>query len=286
MSENILERIKGDLLEQIMNCIMPLLDKQTTVIFTGGKADAEGLLKIIDGLLTTKAKIVLSEGFEGIAPQGFKASLADRLLTDYSAMQKHISASKLVVVPILTRNTLAKAAVGIQDNLATCGIAGALMRAIPVIAVKDNCDPNGSHFKERGLDKNPAYNEMLEGHERTLVSFGVKLVESGEFTQALETGLYGDIYRAVSVLSPSESAPKQDSIEPAAAVAANVTAQPAQPAQNASIGRAVRLTDSFITCEDLMSLPSGASVEVGRNAVLTPLAKEYIERRGITVIFS
>lgn len=282
MSENILERIKGDLLEQIINCVMPLLDRRATVIFTGGKADAEGLLKIIDGLLTTKAKVVLSDGFLLMAPPEFKASLADRLLTDYSSMQKNIAASNLVVVPILTRNTLAKAAAGIQDSLATCGIAGALMRAIPVIAVKDNCDPTGAHFRDLGIDKNPAYNEMLKGHERALASFGVKLVESGEFARTLENGLYGDIRKAVSVMPP-ESEPTAEAngiVRPAR------QAELAQIARNPSIGRAVRLTDSFITCEDLMSAPPGAVVEIGGNAVLTPLAKEYIERHGITVVFS
>jgi hypothetical protein len=276
MSENILERIKGDLLEQIINCIMPLLNRQATVIFTGGKADAAGLLKIIDGLLTTKAKIVVSEGFQSVAPD-FKTSLADRLLVDYASMQKHIAGSSLVVVPILTRNTLAKAATGIQDNLATCGIAGALMRAIPVIAVKDSCDPDGSHFKELGLDKNPAYCEMLRDHERKLTSFGVKLVESGEFSTALEAGLYGDIYSAATALDLPEV--------PAVPVPASQPAVP-QAALAGETAPVIRLTDSFITCEDLMSIHSGTKVEIGRNAVLTPLAKEYVERRGITLTFA
>ncbi|MDR0615501.1 MAG: hypothetical protein LBG29_01730 [Synergistaceae bacterium] len=280
MDENILERIKGDLLEQIISCITPLLNRQAAVIFTGGKADAAGLLKVIDGLLATKAKIVLSEGFASVMPE-FKAACQDRLLADYASMQKHIAGSSLVAVPILTRNTLAKAATGVQDNLATCGIAGALMRAIPVIAVKDSCDPDGSHFRELGIDKNPAYCEMLRDHERKLASFGVKLVDSGEFSVALEAGLYGDIYSvAATAFATAGTAPA-----PSAAPAArrDIPSEAISAPQPASI---IRLTDSFITCEDLMSIRPGTNVEIGRNAVLTPLAKEYIERRGIILTFA
>lgn len=276
MDENILERIKGDLLEQIISCITPLLDRQATVIFTGGKADAAGLLKVIDGLLATKAKIVLSEGFAGVMPE-FKAACQDRLLADYASMQKHIAGSSLVAVPILTRNTLAKAAAGVQDNLATCGIAGALMRAIPVIAVKDSCDPDGSHFRELGIDKNPAYCEMLRDHERKLASFGVKLVDSGEFSVALEAGLYGDIY---SVAATAFAAPAPSE---APAARRDIPSEAISAPQPASI---IRLTDSFITCEDLMSIRPGTNVEIDRNAVLTPLAKEYVERRGVILTFA
>jgi hypothetical protein len=279
MGENILDRIKSDLLEQIISCITPLLSRQATVIFTGGKADAAGLLRIIDGLLTTKAKIVLSEGFQSVTPPEFKTSIADRLLSDYASMQKHIAGSSLVAVPILTRNTLAKAATGIQDNLATCGIAGALMRAIPVIAVKDSCDPDGSHFKELGLDKNPAYCEMLRDHERKLASFGVKLVDSGEFSTALEAGLYGDIYSAAAALNVSE-------LTSAATFQPSQPDSPPKPAPAVQAAPVIRLTDSLITCEDLMSVHSGNKVEIGRNAVLTPLAKEYVERRGIILTFA
>jgi hypothetical protein len=269
MSDEVLERIKGDLLEQIMNCILPLLSRQATVIFTGGKADAGGLLKIVDGLLATKAKIVASDDFMAISPPEFKSAISGRLLTDYSMMQKHISGSKLVTVPILTRNTLAKVASGIQDNLVTCGVAGALMRGVPVIAAKDNCDPDGSHFRELGLDKNPAYSEMLRDHERKLASFGVKLVDSAEFGSALESGFYGDIFGAREVQAEAKPEP--------------TTSVPQLSERSAP---AARLTDSFITCEDLMRFQPGTKVEVARTAVLTPLAKEYIERGKITVTYA
>jgi hypothetical protein len=270
MGDEILERIKGDLLEQIMNCILPLLNRQATVIFTGGKADAEGLLKIVDGLLATKAKIVVSDSFLAMSPPEFKSAISGRLLADYAAMQKHIAGSKLVTVPILSRNTLAKVASGIQDNLAVCGVAGALMRGVPVIAVKDNCDPDGSHFHELGLDKNPAYSEMLRDHERKLTSFGVKLVDSAEFGSALERGLYGDIFSAGAIHADA----KPEHLKP----------EPSKPADWLG-APAARLTDSFITCEDLMKFQPGTTVEVARTAVLTPLAKEYIERGRITVTF-
>jgi hypothetical protein len=264
MGEDLSERIKGDLLERILSCLAPLLDRRATVIFTGGKADAAGLLKTLDGILTTKAGIVASDNFLSLAPPEFKAAIEDRLLKDYGSMQKHIAASHLVVVPILTRNTLAKAASGIQDNLASCGFAGALMRGIPVIAVRENCDPFGAHFKELGLDKNPAYSNMLKEHERRLVSFGVKMVDACEFQSALETGLYPGVFGA----------------SPAAAI----PSAPAEPAPQGAAGAPVILKDSFITCEDLMRIPAGSSLQVAKGAVLTPLAKEYIERRGIAII--
>jgi hypothetical protein len=271
MSEDILERIKEDILEKIMNCVMPLLNKKTTVIFTGGKADAEGLLKTIDGLLTAKPGIVASDNFMKMAPPAFKDAIQNRLLTDYADMQKHIASSDLVVIPILTRNTISKAAAGIQDNLVTCGLASALMRNIPVIAVRENFDPTGAHFKDLGLDKNPVYNEMLKGHERKLASFGVKFVDTGEFSCEMGATLYGEIFGSVpSAVKTAVSEPSQ------------TTAKKTEPMSSSAAS--VTLFDSFITCEDLMKIPSGASVSISGRAVLTPLAKEYLERKEIKLI--
>jgi hypothetical protein len=271
MSGDVLERIRGDLLEKIINCIMPLLSRKTTIFFTGGKADANGLLKIIDGLLTARPGIVASDNFMKMAPPEFKDAIQDRLLTDYADMQKHIASSDLVVAPILTRNTISKAAVGIQDNLVTSGLAAALMRNIPIIAIRENFDPTGNHFRELGLNKNPAYNDMLKGHERKLASFGVKFVDTGEFSDALGAALYGEIFSAAS---PAAA----DSNE-AGASQTTASKEPASP----SVVSAV-LSDSFITCEDLMKIPSGASVSIANGAVLTPLAKEYLERKEIKLV--
>ncbi|MDR3255655.1 MAG: flavoprotein [Synergistaceae bacterium] len=257
MSADALEKIKGELMEQIMNCLLPLLNRHVTVFFTGGKADSAGLLKIVDGLLTTKAGIVATDNFLDMAPPEFKAAIDDRRLKYYGPMQKHIAESNLIIVPILTRNTLAKAATGIQDNLATCGLAAALMRGLPVIAVKENCDPLGSHFKDIGLDKNQAYNDMLKEHERKLISFGVKMVETGEFSAALEGALYGGAFAGAPQTSPAQIAVSTASV--------------------------VKLSDSFITCEDLMKLPPGTGIQVLKSAVLTPLALEFIESRKISV---
>ncbi|MDR3321610.1 MAG: flavoprotein [Synergistaceae bacterium] len=266
MSDRALERIKEDLMEQIMNCLLPLLSKRATVFFTGGKADPAGLLKIVDGLLSAEAGIVASENFLGMAPQEFKTAIDGRLLRNYGAMQKQIAESSLVVVPILTRNTLAKVAAGIEDNLVTCGLAAALMRGIPAIAVRENCDPLGGHFRDIGLDKNPAYNDMLLGHMRKLASFGVKLVETEEFSPALEGALYGGAFASVSASAPAPEKPL-------------VTGAPTSVPTSV-----IKLTDSFITCEDLMSIPAGAGAQVSKAAVLTPLALEFIESRKIALI--
>jgi hypothetical protein len=261
-----MENIMGELLERIINCLLPLLDRQATVFFTGGAADADGLLRTIDGLLTSKAKIVASDNFMKIAPQSFRDSIKDRLLTEYGTMQAHIKNSNLIVIPILTRNTLAKTASGIQDNLPTCGIAAALMRGIPGVAVTYNCDPAGSHFAELGLNKNTAYSGMMRAHMRTLASFGVKMADKDEFVSVLEANLYPTIFGGGERAATSVSAAPVQNICPA-------------PPEGA-----VKLNDLFITCEDVMSVPRGASVQIKTSAVLTPLAAEYIAGRGIAVI--
>ena len=261
----------GDVLEKVISCIMPLLNRKTTIFFTGGKADAAGLLKIIDGLLTARPGIVASDNFMKMAPPAFKDSIQDRLLTDYADMQKHIASSDLAVVPILTRNTISKAAVGIQDNLVTCGLAAVLMRNIPVIAVRENFDPTGNHFRELGLDKNPAYNDMLKGHERKLASFGVKFVDTSEFSGALGAALYGEIFSAV----------------PSVALNSNADGSSQKTASKKSADSSVvsvTLSDSFITCEDLMKIQPGARISIASGAVLTPLAKEYLERKEIELV--
>lgn len=242
----------GKTIEIILRHLMPVLNRNVTVFFSGAASDPAALMDMINGMLLREASVVVSESFGKIAPAG---GLWQNLITDYSRMRKAVRDSYLVLVPALTRNTLAKAAVGIQDNLVTNGLSAALMSGIPVIAVKDNYDPDGQRAKKLGLDRNPAYNAMLREHEKRLESFGVRLVDGTEFSCAIKENLYPELFRGGT---------KKRGTQP--------------PAQKLE-------TQTLITYQDVSGLENGAALTIPGGAVVTPLAREFLSRRGIRLDF-
>lgn len=180
---------EADTVKQVAESLLPLFDKHVTVFLTAGSGNAEALLNAVNSMLLTPVSIILSENFMSMAGTDVPMRCG-RLITEYAKMKESVKKSVLAVIPILTRNTLAKISVGVQDNLLTRGIAAALMSGVPVIAVRDYCNPESNYFKKAGYDKNPGYSRMLLEHEQRLVSFGVKMVDEQEFAEAVRASLY------------------------------------------------------------------------------------------------
>ncbi|SHJ45578.1 flavoprotein [Propionispora hippei] len=251
--------LESDLLQRIVQALLPVLNKNTLIFFTGGAAAAKAdeWLKLVDRLLITEAKIVVSPAFGQLAPELFVQRLGARLLTEEAAMRRFIQTAHLGVVPVFTRNTLAKASLGIQDNLVTNGIAAVLMRGLPLIGVKDNYHPDNDHTRELGYQANPAYNAMLLNYEQQLGRLGATLVDSGEFTPVMERTLYPGVF--------------------------DKTAQ--SPAAKPQTSRTVKnlVSQPVITWQELSDVAPGTTVTVKENAIVTPLAQEYIKKQGITL---
>lgn len=251
--------LESDLLQRIVQALLPVLNKNTLVFFTGGAAAARAdeWLKLVDRLLITEAKIVVSPAFCQLAPELFVQRLGSRLLTGEAAMRRFIQTAHLGVVPVFTRNTLAKASLGIQDNLITNGIAAVLMRGLPLIGVKDNYHPDNDHTRAMGYQANPAYNALLLGYEQQLSRLGATLVDSSEFTPAMERTLYPGVF--------GKTAQSREAKPQGSPTVKNLANQP------------------VITWQELNGVAPGATVVIKENVIVTPLAQEYIKKQGIVL---
>lgn len=185
-----MNEIKADVLIRIMEQLWPLLDRRALVIFTGGAADHEALLATVDNLLLTEARIVASPAFLHLAPESFIKRIEGRMLKDGRELLAFMAGAHLAAVPVLTRNTMIKAALGLADSLVTNAIAGALMRNVPLVGVTENYHPHSAHSLEAGYGLNPAYSGLLLEHERRLKSLGAILVGAGEFSETVKNVLY------------------------------------------------------------------------------------------------
>lgn len=251
--------MEGDLLQRIVQALLPVLSKNTLVFFTGGAAagKADEWLEMVDRLLITETKVVVSQAFCQLAHPQFLQRLGTRLLTEEAAMRQFIRTAHLAVVPVFTRNTLVKASLGIQDNLVTNGIAAVLMRGLPLIGVKDNYHPDNSHTREMGYQANPAYNAMLSAYEQQLGRLGATLVDSAEFTPTMERTLYPGVFGKV---------------------AQNLKARPQDVPAVENLAN-----QSVITWQELSGIVPGSTVVIKENAIVTPLAQEYSKKWDITL---
>ena len=100
----------------------------------------------------------------------------------------------------------------------------------------------------------PVLRAMLSGHLETLTSFGIQLVDDGQFLWAA----------AQAVAGPA-------GLKPAAAARAKATAA------------TLRLS-GLVTASDLSGLTLGATVSLAAGARLTPLAQEVLERQRVRVM--
>lgn len=247
--------IKEDVLRQMIVSLLPLLSKNTLVLFTGGAADAAGLLHTVDSLLATEARIAVSPAFSRIAPKAFLEEIRARRFFDEGELHQFLRSATLTVVPVLTRNTLVKAALGIQDTIVTNAIAATLMSGRPLIGVKENFHPYSAHTREKGYDANPAYNALLLDYEQRLRHLGATLVDGFEFLDTMKHTLYPGVFGVPSVKSPPN------------------------PAVRRRFG-----AGSVVTCSDLAGLPDGATVEIVANAVITPLAQEQFRQGRLILV--
>jgi Flavoprotein. len=247
--------IPQDVLRRILQSILPVLNKRVLVLFTGGSADADGLMDSVESLLATRAMIAISPAFARLAPEAFLRRVDDRLVHDENAMRNFIADSHLTVVPILTRNTLVKAALGIQDSLVTNAIAATLMRGISLIAINENYHPHSAHSQEKGYSANTAYNELLVDYERRLRALGATIVAGSEFSGTVKGTLYPGVF---STKRAHEMAP---------------------------VAAAWRYSgETVLTQADIPSLSPGAAIEVPTKTVITPLAMERIASQKLILI--
>ena len=163
---------------------------------------------------------------------------------------------KVVVVAVLTRNTAAKVANLFLDNLTTQVIIDAQMFGIPVIAARDAADPRLKAWQDLGFvwmgkGLKEAYRDILDKIER----YGVRLCNASEIKHEVIKALLEN--------------PKKEE------------------AQIYHSKKKMFLDKKVITREDLAVLVgTKEEIHIPKDAVLTPLAADYIRENSLKILRS
>ncbi len=241
---------KEEIIRNILKSLLPMMDKKALVLLTGGTADYQEYQKMVDELLLTEAKIAVTEAFKSLASRAIKDRLDSRFILDGETLYGEMNEINIIIIPVLTRNTLAKGAMGIQDNLVSMAIAAGFMKKIPILAVTENCSPNSGHTRETGMNLNESYNRMITGYEERWKEFGAILIGREEFSSRLKKMLYPEI----PIYSESHL-PDQSSSE----------------------------VFFVLTMKDAQGFRPGQRIKVSSQSVITPLAREALNEKNIIV---
>jgi hypothetical protein len=115
-----------------------------------------------------------------------------RILTarDRLNVAQLVQESVAVVVPVLSRTTLAKVANGIADTLTADVITHSLLLGKPVVAVRNAADPDGPESPSGAAGTVPdALRRLWSEHVDAARSFGVRFVDASELAAAVKAAL-------------------------------------------------------------------------------------------------
>lgn len=251
----------NELIKVITAEVLKMLDKKVLLFISGGAVNIKDTFAVLNEYKLIKYSAVISNSAKEVIPEIYTKSLNLEILNEKKCIVKAINNSDLILIPVLTRNTLAKTALGIRDNYFTTGISEALMRNKKVIAVKDSCDPECEVLKSMGVTVNKEYNKMLIGYLKTLESFGVTLINSSQLKDVMnnELNLTSKNYdKSNDNVKKSKVKEQTNSVE----------------------------LNGVITMGELLSLNGNKEVIIAKDALITPLAKDYIDSEKIKIKYN
>jgi phosphopantothenoylcysteine synthetase/decarboxylase len=174
------------LLRYIITQILNNMNKRALLFITGGSVNIKDIFETLKSFNLLQYDIVVSEDAEKVVPEEYIKNLKGNIISCKADMTKAIKEADLVIIPIMSRNTLSKCAAGISDNLVTLGISEALMMSKEIIAVKDSFDPLNPLNISLGVTKNAMYNKFILEYEERLISFGIKFLDSNDLRKAIQ----------------------------------------------------------------------------------------------------
>lgn len=252
-----------DLLRPMITQIVNLMNKRVLLFISGGAVNLKNIFESLSSMKMLQYDIVMTESSRKIIPQDYIENLNFRLINSKSELTKAIREDDLILVPVMTRNTLAKCAAGIQDNLVTTGIAEAIMMNKEVIVVKDSFDPQNSVNIALEFSKNAAYNKLILGYEDKLTSFGVKFINSTDIKRTINA-------RFSIMSNANEDLCHENAIK--------------NTIINKEEACNIKKLSGILTIEDIiLATNDSKEIWVKEGSLLTPLAKDYIYNNGINV---
>lgn len=249
--------------EIVIEVLKKYLKTKILVVVTGGKVNADVSIKelkslknehdFIYSLLFTKSAAKIHD-----VDKISKELEAERVIVDGEEdinVKDFLKEFKAVVIAVLTRNTASKVANLFLDNLTTQVIIDALMLGIPVIATKDAADPRLKPWQDMGFiwmgkGLREAYDEILNKIEK----YGIILCEASNLKNNILNTL---LFKKIEKKSYREDESTKD-----------------KPVKKVYIDR------NIVTREDL-AIYQGEydEIHIPKNAVITPLAADYIREK-------
>lgn len=246
---NIEEIIRNLLIE-----MRPLLEKKVIIFLSGGSINTEILLKVLGEFKNVHYTFVISENGEKMLNMEAVSQLNGHIIHSVEELEEVLVSTELILIPVLTRNTLAKIALGIADNLVTTGIARAIMMNKETIAVRDSFSHLNQVNRLNGLADNDEYNGMLDEYEKRLQHFGIKFVDLAEFKTTVNTKLTCKAFESANELSHDEQ----------------------QPAD-------IVTESSILTLAELRNAKQQGTIFLKKGTRITPLAKEFIDQKKVEI---
>lgn len=227
------------------------------VVFTGGTAS----LDVVERQLAELSKLdcefhcVFSKAAARIIGTDIASSLKPASCVVESPETESVYAlvykCKLLVVPVLTQNTCAKAALGIRDSLASDALACAFLMGKPVVIATDSVPVEGV----------PApYRQQILTYLKTLESFGARLTKACHLAAAVRSVLLG-------VGATGQS---------------GAVRLPGDGAGVAAIE--AKLVDLKAAMEWVERNGTGEPLVVRPGCIITPLAADFLRERRVTVV--
>lgn len=268
-----------DLLRAIVAQLINMMNKRVLLFISGGAVNTKDIFESLASMKMLQYDIVMTEAAKKVIPEQYIANLNHKLIDCKAELTKAVREDDFILVPVMTRNTLAKCATGIQDNLVTTGIAEALMMNKEVIAVKDSFDPQNSKNISLGFSKNPAYNKFVLGHQDNLTNFGVKFI----YGENVKRTINGKFSIDNSVIENISSMDKTKIKEENDVKELNEEAKNIKDIVNRAPISEKMLSGVLTTADIIVATTDSKEICVKEGALITPLAKDYIYNNKINV---
>lgn len=253
-----------ELIKAITIQVLGMVNKKVLIFISGGVVNIEEEFKSLKEFDNLQYSVVLSDSAKEVIPREFIEGLNATLIEDKKLMTKIINEVDFILVPVMTRNILAKTALGIRDTFITTGISESLMKNKKIVVVKDSFDPDNPVNISLGYSQNISYNEMIKNHIKTIEGFGVTFINASELKKAIdeliriEYKVPAQIATNIKVINKGEHITKEmDEV----------------------------ILKGIITKIDLLPLGGCKNIKIARNAVITPLAKDYIDSKNIEIVY-
>jgi len=257
-----------------------LKDRKITVLLLGSDISMDNafssLVKLREsGYLLT---VVMSKAAEHlVGKERVEETLQPyRLITGdiFEGVQGLVKGTDVVIVPNLTQNTIAKVAVGIQDDFPSMLLWQFLLQNVRVIINTDSI--RHAWFSIEG---NPKMKKVMESHIKTLADYGAAMIEHHDY----DTVLMRDPLMSLRYSRAGEQRQRPESQHQKAArsAAAPQTAGKTQVSGNPSSNGTPRvIAESW-----LRALPASCrQVVLEKGMIITPLAKDLAKSMGVEIV--